>query len=92
MKVGNYYVTWQYFNTEKVDKKNRTTHHVCTKCILFKDDKPVNDGVAVCGVKDRDDRDKGRKVALKKAINYLHKTERTEFWEIYRTMTKTPRW
>jgi len=54
--------------------------------------KPVGHGTATQNYGDQYSKEKGRRVALAKAIEHFTKEDRTEIWEAYRTMTKTPRW
>lgn len=93
MKVENYYVKWQYHNKVVMDKKGKNHDCVRTECTIVTNlGNHHSHGNAVCSIKDTDEKEIGRKVSLTKAIKYFNKIERAKFWEVYRTMTKVPKW
>ena len=81
MKLGNLQVCFAHIN-------NETT--VCTVSNANR----ISTGIAVKGTKDLFNKDVGRKLALKRALNNLKasKEQRTKVWNDYRNMSKTPRW
>jgi len=92
MRVNDYYITWLYTDKIVLDKKNKEHTCVNTSCIITKDERVISIGNTRCSIKDRDIKEIGRKLSLQRAINDFNKSIRTDFWESYRTMTKTPKW
>lgn len=94
MKVNGFQVKWFYGTSEK----NGLEY---TEAIVFKQPQEagvtpterVAAGKTFLAKGDAPNRDKGRKIALKRALQDIFtKDERKAFWETYRTMTKVPRW
>lgn len=93
MKVDNFYFSWLH----SIDS---------TSCLVFKDPPegslknvtPTVIGTAFLNPHDHYDNSVGRKVSLLKAFRELTKKQmidddfRPRAWEVYRTMTKEPRW
>lgn len=82
MKLGDFYV--------KFDRMDITYK----ASIYSQNGSLISEATATCNVHDVFTKDKGRKAALKKALqdSFLIKDERKAIWEDYRLMTKTPRW
>ena len=81
MKLGNLQVSFSHINSE-------TT--ICTVASVNR----ISTGIATKGTNDLFNKDFGRKLALKRALNSLKTTkeQRTKVWNDYRNMPKTPRW
>jgi len=74
---------------------NAEQEHVTVAQIFDRENKLLTRGRSVCSNKDCNNKGKGRKIALSKAItgSNIPKDVRRDFWEQYRTnMTKSPRW
>ena len=88
IKLGNLKVDINH----TFDKEGR---HVITAQIFDQETKLINRAKTTCSKSDNFNRNKGRKLAISKALtgSPVAKEERKLFWEAYRTkMTKNPRW
>lgn len=64
-----------------------------TTCIIFNEDGvEVNSGTANVHPKDNFNKEKGRQIALGRAISNMDKEYRTQIWEEYRTWGAKDRW
>lgn len=93
MKVDNFFFSWQH-NSDR------------TSCFVYmnppdgrlKDADSIVMGVSKLNPKDHYDNQIGRKTSLLRALQELSKKKlindefRVKAWEVYRTMTKVPRW
>lgn len=102
IKLGPVNVRFYYDRSRKII--------INSKGIPVVEEKPISTNVEIeyngipvrvkvkCSKHDSFTKEKGRKMALKKAIDDLRysvdisKEERTAIWNDYRTMTKKPRW
>jgi hypothetical protein len=82
-----------YFKYEQIKKTLTTT---CTIVELLGDQSKIPDsahkvicrGVAVCNPPDRFDKYFGRKLSLKRALDFFTRDTRTEFWNKYWSISK----
>lgn len=56
---------------------------MCDAMYTFCDIEPVSSGHARCSLKDQFDRNKGRKIAMMRALQDLPKEDRKPFWDAY---------
>lgn len=85
--MANLRIRWNYL-------KNKKNVRIGTRCILQNDFEEVV-GVSLCHKNDTFDKEIGRKLSLKRALEEavtVSKAERTQIWENYRHSTKDPRW
>jgi hypothetical protein len=54
-----------------------------TTCVILKGEELISTGKAFCGEKDKYNKEKGRKVALSRAIKNLDRDTRTTIWNEY---------
>lgn len=91
MKVNSFNVQWNHL----VPQTGFITENK-TICTISVDDTIISEGIAKCGTNDQFSYNIGRRVSLARALRnsemFSEKRIRRQFWESYRTMTKTPRW
>ena len=84
----------QPVSTSKLSKKvEQTPIERATTCIIFNEEGvEVSSGVANVHPKDNFNKEKGRQIALGRAISNMDKKYRTQIWEEYRTWGAKNRW
>lgn len=108
MNVQQYHVRFAHYrdadnlppNVLEHSPANHPINGVTVCSILPHTEKPTKDaeplviGMAFCSEGDTFEKETGRKIALKRALEQsdLDKETRGNFWEEYRTSTLTPRW
>ena len=80
-------------NTSKLDKSSSTQVERGTVCRVYNEDGvQVTSGVANVHPHDNYCKEKGRKIALSRAISDWDKPYRTQVWDEYRTWGAKDRW
>ena len=81
-------------STSKLSKKvEQTPLERATTCIIFNEEGvEVSSGVANVHPKDNFNKEKGRQIALSRAISKWDKEYRAQVWEEYRTWGAKDRW
>lgn len=103
MKVGNYTVKWTYdtdFIVQHVGGKAVDKERDITICEIIDNDAqggedPIVTRESIARLwEDPYCKETARKVSMDKALTFstFTKKERSQFWEVYRTQTKNPRW
>ena len=103
MKAGNYTIKWRYFQRFRKPlagepvKPDQTLIYdgTDTSCTIELNGVYHASGMAHCTPTDIFCKDKGRKLSLAralKAVPLLSRSERNNIWQVYRRMTKKPRW
>ena len=91
MRTKNYQIKWNY--DLGLTRNNKPT--IITYCVIYDlNGEAINNSGAKCSDGDNFNKDTGRKLSLLRAMQNagIPKKERKSIWEIYRTMTKKPRW
>ena len=83
MKVNDLTIKWLYRHVP-----------IVTYCDIYVGETLIATGQARCNPKDHFNKDGGRKLSLSRALQEigLSKEDKKCVWEVYRTMTKKPRW
>lgn len=105
MKIDNLIIKWAYYiePSSHPSTEGQVVH--VTHCSILNADNHeiIISGTTQCSPRDAYDKETGRKISLTRAL-YLHrelvsgehekqhKQFRARVWEIYRTLTKVPRW